>query len=90
MLPNAFFIVNFEHIAHIFLVLLLLTLNMKMLAGIISGHFFHFQIFVTFGNLEIDFCIILSHQIKKALINDHLRVSKLSLKFRIPTIHNLQ
>ena len=29
-------------------------------------------------------------QIKKALINDHLRVSKLSLKFRIPTIHNLQ
>ena len=27
-------------------------------------------------------------QIEKALINDHLRVSKASSKFRIPTIHN--
>ena len=27
-------------------------------------------------------------QIKKALINDHLRVSKVSWKFRIPTIYN--
>ena len=27
-------------------------------------------------------------QIEKALLNDHLRVLKLSWKFRIPTIHN--
>ena len=27
-------------------------------------------------------------QIEKALMNDHLRVLKVSLKFRIPTIYN--
>ena len=27
-------------------------------------------------------------QIEKALINDHIRVSKISRKFRIPTIYN--
>ena len=29
-------------------------------------------------------------QIEKGLINDHLRVSKISSIFRIPTIHNFE
>ena len=37
---------------------------------------------------NLHFLKIHKMQIEKALINDRLRVSKVSIKFRIPTIYN--
>ena len=35
------YMINFEHVSHIFLVFVLLTLNKQMLVGIITGNFVH-------------------------------------------------
>ena len=43
-------------------------------------------VYIQFKNIEIKGTVM---QIEKALINDRLRVSKVSWKFRIPTIYSL-
>ena len=60
------FVVNFQHISHLFLVLLLLTLNKKMLAGYVIWYYMCFGITCIFSweNQVQSYCFIFSVIVK--------------------------